>query len=262
MSSILITNIKKLVSTEENPPKWKAGKDMSKLPSLENSFLYIINDKIAEYGTMSNIRAEFQQASKIIDASGKMVFPAFCDSHTHLLYPASREIEYVDKIKGLTYEEIAKRGGGILNTAQKMKQTTVAELVDSALERLDEIKKFGTGAVEIKSGYGLDTEEELKMLYAIRKLKEQSPLTIKATFLGAHSIPAEYRGKQEKYVDIVVNEMIPLVAGEGLADYVDVFCDKGFFTVEDTDRILAAGVNHGLIPKIHANELDYSGVFR
>ena len=232
---------------------------MSKLPSLENSFLYIINDKIAEYGTMSNIRAEFQQASKIIDASGKMVFPAFCDSHTHLLYPASREIEYVDKIKGLTYEEIAKRGGGILNTAQKMKQTTVAELVDSALERLDEIKKFGTGAVEIKSGYGLDTEEELKMLYAIRKLKEQSPLTIKATFLGAHSIPAEYRGKQEKYVDIVVNEMIPLVAGEGLADYVDVFCDKGFFTVEDTDRILAAGVNHGLIPKIHANELDYSG---
>jgi len=259
MSSILITNIKKLVSTEENPPKWKAGKDMSKLPSLENSFLYIINDKIAEYGTMSNIRAEFQQASKIIDASGKMVFPAFCDSHTHLLYPASREIEYVDKIKGLTYEEIAKRGGGILNTAQKMKQTTVAELVDSALERLDEIKKFGTGAVEIKSGYGLDTEEELKMLYAIRKLKEQSPLTIKATFLGAHSIPAEYRGKQEKYVDIVVNEMIPLVAGEGLADYVDVFCDKGFFTVEDTDRILAAGVNHGLIPKIHANELDYSG---
>ena len=140
-----------------------------------------------------------------------------------------------------------------------MKQTTVAELVDSALERLDEIKKFGTGAVEIKSGYGLDTEEELKMLYAIRKLKEQSPLTIKATFLGAHSIPAEYRGKQEKYVDIVVNEMIPLVAGEGLADYVDVFCDKGFFTVEDTDRILAAGVNHGLIPKIHANELDYSG---
>ncbi|HPE54769.1 MAG TPA: imidazolonepropionase [Bacteroidales bacterium] len=259
MSSILITNIKKLVSTEENPPKWKAGKDMSKLPSLENSFLYIINDKIAEYGTMSNIRAEFQQASKIIDASGKMVFPAFCDSHTHLLYPASREIEYVDKIKGLTYEEIAKRGGGILNTAQKMKQTTVAELVDSALERLDEIKKFGTGAVEIKSGYGLDTEEELKMLYAIRKLKEQSPLTIKATFLGAHSIPAEYRGKQEKYVDIVVNEMIPLVAGEGLADYVDVFCDKGFFTVEDTDRILAAGVKHGLIPKIHANELDYSG---
>lgn len=259
MSSILITNIKKLVSTEENPDKWKAGKNMSKLPSLENAFLYISKGVISEYGTMSNMRSEFQQANKIIDASGKMVFPAFCDSHTHLVYPASREIEYVDKIKGLSYEEIAKRGGGILNSAKKMKETTVAELVDSALARLEEIIGFGTGAVEIKSGYGLDTEEELKMLYAIRKLKEQTPLTIKATFLGAHSIPAKFRGKQEEYVDIVINEMIPIVADEGLAEYVDVFCDKGFFTVEDTDRILEAGVKHGLIPKIHANELDYSG---
>ena len=159
----------------------------------------------------------------------------------------------------MSYEEIAKRGGGILNTAKKMKETTVAELVDSAMSRLQEIAKLGTGAVEIKSGYGLDTEQELKMLYAIRKLKEISPLTIKATFLGAHSIPLEYRGRQHEYVDLVINEMIPMVAAEELADYIDVFCDKGFFTVEDTERILMAGMKYGLRPKIHANELDYSG---
>jgi len=196
---------------------------------------------------------------KYLDATNKMIFPSFCDSHTHLVYPSSREIEYVDKIKGLSYEEIAKRGGGILNSAKKMKETTVAELVDGALERLDEIKNYGTGAVEIKSGYGLNTDEELKMLYAIRKLKEQSPLTIKSTFLGAHSIPAEYRGKQEEYVDIVINEMIPMVAAEELADYIDVFCDQGFFTIEDTERILMAGMKYGLQPKIHANELGYTG---
>ncbi len=276
MSSILITNIKKLVLAEENPVLLKAGKEMSDLPCIENAWLYIEGSKVKDFGgmdappssshdpthspqggnTLSNL---LQKAETVIDASGKMVFPSFCDSHTHLVYPASREIEYVDKIKGLSYEEIAKRGGGILNSAKKMKETSVAELVDGALERLDEIKNMGTGAVEIKSGYGLDTEEELKMLFAIRKLKELSPMTIKATFLGAHSIPAEYRGKQEEYVDIVINEMIPQVASEELADYIDVFCDKGFFTVEDTDRILMAGMKYGLRPKIHANELGYTG---
>ncbi|MCB0805222.1 MAG: imidazolonepropionase [Bacteroidales bacterium] len=259
MPTLLIENIKKLVLTEENPKTKKSGKEMSKLPSKENAWLFLKDGKIANYGTMPDLSNANLRPDKTIDATGKMVLPAFCDSHTHLVYPASREIEYVDKIKGLSYEEIAKRGGGILNSAKKMKQTTVAELVDSALERLEEIKIFGTGAVEIKSGYGLDTEQELKMLYAIRKLKELSPLTIKATFLGAHSIPAEYRGKQEEYVDIVINEMIPVVASEGLAEYIDVFCDKGFFTVEDTERILMAGLKYGLIPKIHANELDFSG---
>lgn len=261
--SILITNIKKLVQTETKPVKLRAGRQMSELPFIENAFLAIKNGKIASFGEMNNLsrrrRDETLNPELTIDATGKMVFPCFCDSHTHLVYPSSREIEYVDKIRGLSYEEIARRGGGILNTAKMMKETTVSELVDSALERLEEIKNLGTGAVEIKSGYGLDTDQELKMLYAIRKMKELSPLTIKATFLGAHSIPLEFRSRQSEYVDLVINEMIPLVAAEDLADYIDVFCDKGFFTIEDTERILMAGMKYGLRPKIHANELDYSG---
>jgi imidazolonepropionase len=257
--SILITNIKKLVQVETKSVHFRAGKQMSELNCIENAFLHIEDGKIASFGEMTNLELQTLNFELRIDATSKMVFPCFCDSHTHLVYPASREIEYVDKIKGLSYEEIAKRGGGILNTAKKMKETTLAELVDSAMLRLDEIAKLGTGAVEIKSGYGLDTEQEMKMLYAIRKLKEISPLTIKATFLGAHSIPLEYRGKQHEYVDLVINEMIPMVAAEELADYIDVFCDKGFFTIEDTERILMAGMKYGLRPKIHANELDYSG---
>ena len=195
----------------------------------------------------------------VINASGKMVFPSFVDSHTHLVYPASREIEYIDKIKGLSYEEIACRGGGILNSAKLMQQATEEELLESAVVRLNEIINYGTGAVEIKSGYGLTTDSELKMLRVIKKLKEISPLTIKSTFLGAHSIPLEYRNDQSKYVDIVVNEMLPKVAEEDLADYIDVFCDTGFFTVEDTERILEVGNSFGIRGKIHANELDYSG---
>ena len=257
--SLLIKNIKKLVQVEELSQKFKAGEEMAKLGTIDNAWLCIKEDTIADFGNMDSLKPKTLNVEQIIDATGKMVFPSFCDSHTHLVYPASREIEYVDKIKGLSYEEIAARGGGILNSAKKMKETTVAELVEGALVRLEEIAQYGTGAVEIKSGYGLNTEDELKMLYAIRKLKEISPLTIKSTFLGAHSIPAEYKGKQHEYVDIVINEMIPQVAAEGLADYIDVFCDRGFFTVEDTDRILMAGLKYGLRPKIHANELDYSG---
>jgi imidazolonepropionase len=194
-----------------------------------------------------------------IDARGKMVFPSFCDSHTHLVYPQSREIEYVDKIKGLSYEEIARRGGGILNSAGKMQDITEDELYHSAMERLNEIIAYGTGAVEIKSGYGLTTDSEIKMLRVIKRLKENSPLTIKSTFLGAHAIPAEYKQNQSAYVDLVINEMIPEIAARDLADYVDVFCDRGFFSVHDTDRILNAAMKHGLRPKIHANELDFSG---
>ena len=257
--SILITNIKKLVQVESKPVHLRAGKQMSELNSIENAYLYLENGKISSFGKMTNLELQTLNFKQSIDASGKMVFPCFCDSHTHLVYPASREIEYVDKIKGLSYEEIAKRGGGILNSAKKMKEVTVAELVDSAMMRLAEISELGTGAVEIKSGYGLDTESEMKMLYAIRKLKEKSPLTIKATFLGAHAVPLDYRGRQHEYVDLVINEMIPMVAAEELADFIDVFCDKGFFTVEDTERILMAGMKYGLRPKIHANELDFSG---
>ncbi len=258
--NILIKNIKKLVQIEEKPVLLRAGKDMQTLHSLDNAWLYIENGKIESFGKMVDFKSETIKTNvKEIDAFGKMVFPSFCDSHTHLVYAGSREIEYMDKIRGLSYEEIAKRGGGILNSAKRLHEASEDELFDSAWQRLEQIKSYGTGAVEIKSGYGLSLENELKMLRVIRKLKEKSPLTIKATFLGAHAVPLEYKGRQSEFVDLVINEMIPMVAGEDLADFIDVFCDKGFFTVEETDRMLMAGLKHGLRPKIHANELDYSG---
>ena len=259
---ILIINIKELVGINETNRPFVSGAAMGKLDTLKNAFLFIEKGLILEFGSMENLFIPDDWAKKgikVIDATGKLVFPSFCDSHTHLLYSGSREKEYVDKIKGLSYEEIAKRGGGILNSAKRLHDASETELIGEALERLEEITWLGTGAVEIKSGYGLNTQDELKMLRVIRDLKRLSPLTIKSTFLGAHAIPMEYRGKQNEYVDMVINEMIPQVAAEELADYIDVFCDKGFFTVEDTERILMAGMKYGLKPKIHANELDYSG---
>jgi imidazolonepropionase len=256
--SILIKNIKSLVNIDYEPRKWAAGADMQKLNTLENAFLLINDDKITDFGKMSDLQ---EQAFKgeVIDAAGKMVFPSFCDSHTHLVYAGSREIEYGDKIRGLSYEEIAERGGGILNSAKLLHNTSEDSLYEQSLKRINEIISLGTGAVEIKSGYGLTVEDELKMLRVIKRLKETTPITIKSTFLGAHAVPAEYKGKQDEYVDSVINEMIPMVASEDLADYIDVFCDKGFFTVEQTDRILMAGMKYGMRAKIHANELDYSG---
>ena len=253
----LIENIKSLIQVETTHRKWVAGKDMAKLETIENAYLLIENDLISDFGSMKNLPKI--NPDKTIDAKGKMVFPSFCDSHTHLVYAGSREIEYSDKIKGLSYEEIAERGGGILNSAKLLAETSEDELYKQSLNRINEIIKQGTCAVEIKSGYGLSAESELKMLRVIKRLKENTPITIKSTFLGAHSIPTEYRGRQTEYVDMVINEMLPQVAAEDLADYIDVFCDKGFFTVEDTDRILNAGMKYGLRAKIHANELDYSG---
>ena len=252
-----IKNIKELVQVEENPVLYRAGKDMSILHTVKNAWLKIEGDTIADFGTMDTFPQ--QTTDTVIDADGGMVFPSFCDSHTHLVYSGSREIEYIDKIKGLSYEEIAKRGGGILNTAKRIHEASEEELFADAWRRLEEIKQYGTGAVEIKSGYGLTTEDELKMLRVIKSLKAESELTIKANFLAAHAVPMEYRGRQSEYVDLIINEMLPRVGEEKLADFIDVFCDKGFFTVEETDRILAAGAKYGLIPKIHANELDYSG---
>lgn len=258
--AIIIKNIKKLIQVEESPREFVAGNEMSTINTLENAFLRIEDDKIVDFGLMVDYKEdESLDYVEEIDATGRLVFPSFNDSHTHLVYAGSREIEYTDKIKGLSYEEIAARGGGILNSAKLLRETTEDSLYEQSLPRIYEIIGKGTGAVEIKSGYGLTTESELKMLRVIKRLRESTPITIKSTFLGAHSIPAEFRGKQEKYVDVVVNEMIPAVAQENLADYVDVFCDKGFFTVEDTQRILEAAAKYGMIPKIHANELDYSG---
>lgn len=257
----LIFNIKKLVQVEEHPAIWVAGSNMAKLGCIDDAYLLLKNGLIEDFGPMSNAPDMMSLPSNtfMFNARGRMVFPSFCDSHTHIVYAGSREIEYVDKIKGLSYEEIAKRGGGILNSAKLLAQTSEDELYHQSLERAHEIIKKGTGAVEIKSGYGLDLENELKMLRVIKRLKKTTPLTVKANFLAAHAVPMEYRGRQSEYVDLIINEMIPLVAAEDLADFIDVFCDKGFFTVEDTERILMAGMKYGLRAKIHANELDYSG---
>jgi imidazolonepropionase len=194
-----------------------------------------------------------------IDCTNRLVYPSFCDSHTHLVYPSSREQEFVDRINGLSYEKIAKNGGGILNSAKLLEEISEEELFHQSMERIVEIMKLGTGAVEIKSGYGLNPESELKMLRVIRMIKETAPICVRATFLGAHAVPKEYKNNVSKYVDLVINEMIPQVAAEELADYIDVFCDKGFFSEEDTDRILMAGMKYGMRPKIHANELGFTG---
>lgn len=263
MKELIIKNIKELVQVETQPVPLVAGKKMADLGVIHNAYLHIKNGRIEAFGSMQDFNRIFgnnmNDSARIIDASGKVVFPSFCDSHTHLVYPASRESEFVDKIKGLSYEEIARRGGGILNSARKMQEISEEELLQSALERIHEIICYGTGAVEIKSGYGLTTETELKMLRVIRKLKELAPIPIKATFLGAHAVPEGFKNRQSEYVDLIINEMIPVVAAEELADYVDVFCDRGFFTVDDTDRILNAAMKYGLRPKIHANELGFTG---
>lgn len=261
--NILVENIRELVNVDEAPRQLVRGKKMNILFNLSDSYLFIRDGFIQSFGKMNDLADDQnisgQHINITLDATGKMLFPCFCDSHTHLVFAGSREIEYVDKIKGLTYEEIAKRGGGILNSAKLLHQTSEQQLFDQSLERIQEIISYGTGAVEIKSGYGLNTQDEIKMLRVIRKLKETQPITIVATFLGAHAVPAEFKTRQQEYVDLVINEMIPMIASEGLADFIDVFCDRGFFTVEETERMLMAGIKYGLRPKIHANELDFSG---
>jgi imidazolonepropionase len=256
--SILIKNISCLVQTHTRPVKWVAGVKMSDLPVINDAYLEIKDELISGFGNMKDLDRK-TRFDKVIDASGKLVFPSFCDSHTHLVYAGSREKEYVDKIKGFSYEEIAKRGGGIINSSELLHRTTEDDLYKQSMERIHEIIGYGTGAVEIKSGYGLTVEDELKMLRVIKKIKETTPLEVRSTFLGAHAIPADYRNRRSDYIDLIINEMIPAVAAEDLADFIDVFCDRGFFTVEETEQILMAGMKYGLRAKLHANELDFSG---
>lgn len=257
---ILIKNIKAIIQAETDPQLKVSGAAMKNLPIMYDAWIAIDDGIIAEFGPMAEWPGILDWTDlEVIDATDKFVFPAWCDSHTHIVYDGTRETEFVDRINGLTYEEIAKRGGGILNSARRLQNASEDSLVEQALGRLDEIMKLGTGAVEIKSGYGLSLEAELKMLRVIKRLKELSPLTIKSTFLGAHALPLEYKEKREDYINLIVNEMLPTIAEEKLADYCDVFCDRGFFTQEETDTILQRAADYGLKAKIHANELDYTG---
>jgi len=259
----LIINIKQLVGVREtNKPdshKVLRGKELAELPVTENAYLVIEAGSIAEYGEMSSIQNSTLKTQNKIDAAGQMVLPCWCDSHTHLVFASSREEEFVDKIKGMSYAEIAARGGGILNSARKLNDTSEDELFSNAWRRLEEVSKLGTGAIEIKSGYGLTIEGELKMLRVIKKLKERSVLSIKATFLGAHTYPLEYKENHQGYIDCIINEMLPVIAKEKLADYIDVFCETGFFSPEETETICRAGMGYGLKPKLHANQLSPSG---
>ncbi len=254
---MLIKNIKTLVGILPQGVLRLCGSEMNTLNTLDNAYLMVEDGLIKEFGKMEECP---DYRGETIDASGKMVFPSFCDSHTHIVFAGSREGEFLDKINGLSYEEIAKRGGGILNSARLLHETSEDELYRQALRRLKMVIGFGTGAIEIKSGYGLSTEDELKMLRVIKRLSQATPATVKATFLGAHAFPQEYKnGREDEYIDLLCNEMLPKVAEQQLAEYVDVFCDKGFFSVEQTARILETAQKYGIRGKIHANELDFSG---
>ncbi|MFC1222570.1 imidazolonepropionase [Pedobacter sp. BG31] len=256
---MLITNIKGLVGLHPKDRLVLRGNELSDLPVLENAWLLIEDGLIKDFGEMSSIPSQISNLPSQVSAKGRYVFPSWCDSHTHIVFAASREEEFAMKIQGKSYEEIAAAGGGILNSANKLQKATEEELFQSAALRLKQMLLQGTGAVEIKSGYGLTTESEIKMLRVIRRLKDQFPVPVKATFLAAHAFPARFKNNHQGYIDLITNEMLPQIAEEKLADYIDVFCEKGFFSVEETDQILKAGAKYGLKPKIHANQLSVSG---
>ncbi|MBV4356140.1 imidazolonepropionase [Pinibacter aurantiacus] len=255
MSTTIIKNIAQLLGVREKNVLLR-GKSLSELPIIENAYLIIEDGIIADYGKMSDLKTN---GANTIDANGAFVLPAWCDSHTHIVFAGSRETEFVDKINGLSYAEIAAKGGGILNSASKLSNTSEDELFNQAWRRLEELSKLGTGAIEIKSGYGLSVDAELKMLRVIKKLKEKSNLAIKATFLGAHTYPVQYKENHQGYIDSIINEMLPGIAKEKLADYIDVFCETGFFSPEEMETICKAGMQYGLKPKLHVNQLNSIG---
>lgn len=257
---VLLKNIKTLIGVYENSPDFISGKNMQTLPSIDNAWLAIENGNIVDYGEMVDWPGISDWRDlEIVDASGRYVLPAWCDSHTHIVYAGNRIGEFVDRINGLSYEEIAARGGGILNSAERLSRATEEELFESATKRLDEVMALGTGAIEIKSGYGLNIESELKMLRVIKKLQESHKITIKATFLGAHAYPAKFKDNHQGYIDTLIHEMIPEVGRQKLAEFIDVFCEKNYFSVDDTDRILEAGAKYGLVPKTHVNQFNVIG---
>ena len=253
----LFINIKELIQVRDKSVDKVSGKDMSVLPTIKNAFLLIENEIILDFGSMEKLG--ITKADTIIDVTGKLILPTWCDSHTHLVFADTREEEFVNRINGLSYEQIAQKGGGILNSATKLQNKPEEELYNAAAKRLEELIKTGTGAIEIKSGYGLTLESELKMLRVIKKLKENFPLPIKATFLGAHAIPNLFKEKREAYIKLIIDEMLPAIAAQKLADYIDVFCEKGYYSPEETNQILKAGLQYGLIPKIHVNQFNAIG---
>ena len=254
---VLIINIKELIQVRDIGILKVSGGKMNELPTIKNAYLLIEDDLIADYGEMKNCPSI--KVDSTIDSKGKMVLPTWCDSHTHIVYAGNREQEFVDRINGMTYEEIANRGGGILNSATKLKETSEEELYNQSKNRLEQVMKMGTGAVEIKSGYGLTVEGELKMLRVIQKLKSNYPIEIKATFLGAHAFPKEFNENHQGYIDSIINEMLPAISNEKLADFIDVFCESGYFSVSETEQIMEAGNKFGLKSKIHVNQFNAIG---
>ena len=253
----LIKNIKELLQIRETSVSKVSGAEMAILPTIKNAFLVIEDNLIADFGLMENLPEI--NADEVIDATGKIVLPSWCDSHTHIVYAGNREQEFVDRINGFSYEEIANRGGGILNSAKKLNETSEEEIYEQSKVRLEEVMHLGTGAVEIKSGYGLTIEGELKMLRVIKKLTDNYPIEIKATFLGAHAFPLHYKENKQGYIDEIITKMLPEIAQNKLADYIDVFCETGYFSVEETEKIMEAGIQFGLKPKIHVNQFNSIG---
>lgn len=255
--SILITNIQELLQVRECNTLKLSGNQMKELPTIKDAYLLIENDTIVDFGSMIDVSTI--KADKIIDATGKLVLPTWCDSHTHIVYAGDRSQEFVDRINGLSYEDIANRGGGITNSAKILQNTSEDELYNQSIARLKNVMKLGTGAIEIKSGYGLTPEAELKMLRVIKRIKKEFPLKVKATFLGAHALPLEYKDNKQGYLDQIINVMLPQIAKENLAQYIDIFCEKGYFDLNDTEQILNAGKHYNLIPKIHVNQFNAFG---